>query len=103
MSFLDGLRLRALEEPVVFTDGCLDGVRGLDPVDCALDLSSIGGVSALGIRVVCAPELHHISGGVLDHLLALDEISPAEPDLPSRRQPEVLRRGDLLEVILFDE
>src|SRR5438132_1629355 len=76
---------------------------GRHPVDGPLDLAAVGSVAAARRGVVGAAQLDHLAGlRVLDHALALDEVSVAQPYFPARRQPEELLWWILAEVVALD-
>ena len=76
---------------------------GGHPVNGALHLLAAGVGTALGLGVVGAAQLQHrAGGGILDHLLALDDVGVAQPHLAARCQPVVTLRGLFEKVVLLD-
>ncbi len=70
------------EEVVVQTDLRVDGGVGVHPVDGgALDLAAVGGIAALGLRVVLRQDLDHVAGLVLHAAGAADEVGPLQAAL----------------------
>ena len=90
------------EETIVETDFRRQGMRGRDPVHRRLHLPSIRRVSAACCRVVGAAQLDDLAGGVLDDLVARDEVRAAQAHLPARRQPEEFLGRVFPEVVTFD-
>src|SRR5438034_1377823 len=68
-----GVGRRIDEQLVVQPDLGRDRVRGRHPVHGCLHLAAIGGIAALGGRVIGAAQFDDLAGGVLDHLAAGDE------------------------------
>src|SRR5208282_2766033 len=81
----------------------VERMLGRYPVDGALDLAAVRGVAAAGLGVVGAVQLGDLAGArVLDHVDALDEEGPAQPNFASRPQAEELLGRVLAEVVALD-
>ncbi len=59
------------------------------------------GVAAARVRVVGAAHRHHLPGGVALDARALDDVGVAQAHLGTGREPEVLRRRRIAEVVLL--
>src|SRR5207244_13255828 len=75
--------------------------RRLHPLDCPPHLAPAG-VAAARVRVVGAAHRHHLPGGVALDTRALDDVGVAQAHLGTGREPEVLRRRRIAEVVLLD-
>ena len=67
-----------------------------------LHLAAIGGLATLGLRVVCGENLDHVARFILHDVGGGDEEGSTQTHLLAGREAEVLRWGDLAEVVLFD-
>ena len=102
VAVLDVLRGFFGEEPVVEAQFGIDGVAGLDPVDRTLDLAAVDRVAALAVGIVGTMHFGDAAVGILHHLFAGDDVAPAQAHFLSGRQPEILGRGNLAEVVLIN-
>ena len=69
-------------------------------MDGALYFSAIGGVATTGLRIISAVYFRHQTGfRIADIILALDDVSVAQADLPPGCQAEVFRWGLFAEVL----
>src|SRR5262249_26165229 len=96
------VRAWALEQLIVEADLGPNRLPPPHPVQRRLHLAPVGGVAAAGLRIVGAPELDHLAGGVLHDLPAGDEIRVAQPNLLARREPEEALRRHLREILALD-
>src|SRR5258705_10138812 len=90
------------EEVLVQADlGGGDRVRRGHPVD-GPPHPAPAGVAAARVGVVGAAYLHHLPGAVPLDARALDDVGVAQPNLGAGREPEVLGRRRVAEVVLLD-
>ena len=72
------------------------------PMDRRFHFAAVRCVAAARIRVIRAVNLHHVASIILDHAGAFHQVGIAQPHFVTRKQPEVLGRRRLAEIILFD-
>src|SRR5690606_15920292 len=98
VALLVPVRLLRVEEALVEADLSPGRIRG-HPVQGALHLASVRRAAAAALGIVAADELDHLTGVILHHLLAADEVGAAQPALAPGGQPEEALLRLLLEVL----
>ena len=80
----------------------IDRMFRADPVNRALDLSPVRGITASRGRVIRAMDFRHVAGRVFDDAGALDEIRITQTDFLPRREAEIFGGRHFAEIILLD-
>ncbi len=91
------------EESIVQSDFRVDGVRRADPVDCAFDFAIGSRAAGFALKIGTATKLGHVAGVILDHFIALDDVSVFQSHLATRSQPEIFRWRSFHEIVAVDE
>ncbi len=74
---LTRFRVLDLEQSIVVADLCGNGVIGADPMNRSFDFSPRRIRSALGCRVISAQDFADVAIGIVDDILAVNDISGA--------------------------
>ena len=97
-----GFRVGIVEQPIVQAYFSGDAVRSGDPMDGALDLAAVGRVAAARGWVITAVQFHDLAVGILDHVLAFNEVSIAQAHFAPGGETVVLGGRFFAEIIFFD-
>src|SRR5580704_12142950 len=68
-----------------------------------LYLAAVGRVAPAACRIVGAMHLDNVAALVFDDALSGDEVGIAQPHLFAGREPVVLRRRNLAEIVVIDK
>src|SRR5207245_7848064 len=79
-----------------------NGMRGAHPMDRAVYFTGGGWPAGLAAEVGGAVEFHNVTGGILHHLIALDDVRVFKTDFAAGTEPEIFRRRILHEIIPFN-
>src|SRR5207247_9486268 len=87
------------KESVVQAHLCVDSMCGADPMNRAFNLAARGRTAGLALEIGGAMQFHDFAGGLLQDLLAFDDIRVAETHVAAWLKTEIFRTWISHEVV----